>query len=193
MSFDIKTVETLPEKIGIVNIGLFGDWKKNIAKTKFENVALDTLMTHIQLHQDPIWKPLGAACLAAGQQWYNSLGHTGDLFISDSWLNKYHPGQSIEAHRHKSGIVSGVYYFEECSGIRFSKHGKFYHKVFATDGLKRESYDVQPHAGDLVLFMSDLTHESISATAERYSYAFNLFPTELRVKGLNKTIKINDE
>jgi len=111
-----------------------------------------------------------------------------NLKITQSWISVKRQGQYHETHRHPNSIVSGVYYWQDgVMPIVFEKdYMSDLHIDDDWDKMKEnpQAYNKQyvPVAKNtLLLFQSSMKHgvEPNTSNEDRYSLAFNTFPTLL--------------
>jgi len=107
-----------------------------------------------------------------------------EIYITQSWVNRSHPGQFHPRHRHQNSVISGVMYLdqddEDLSPIRFHRAHELYPVEFSYDELNEFNASCRtfdPKQGMLVLFPSLLEHDvEINRTNRtRTSLSFNTY------------------
>jgi len=186
----IETLNILPICIGKDNIGVLEEWQSKAKNTKIFSFDEKGSYSENNLQEYPDWQPLCEKLLKVSQTWFNSQGYTGELFMTSAWLNFFKPTQGIENHTHPNSFISGCYYFENCSGITFTKDQNSLDALFEVPGKKSNFFTYYPSAGDVLVFKSDLKHEVDLVSQPRVSFGFNCFPKELGVLGKSNYIKI---
>lgn len=177
---NVNTETIFPTPIGYADLGVDPDWRRLVEIRGFREG--DFYQTEMNLHEDPLWKPLANKCLEASNAWVKQLGYDVELFMTRFWINKYSPGQTIEHHRHPNSFVSGVYYFEDCSGTVFHKTeiGKEMRvKIGNLNEYTATSAGNAAKAGTLCMFLSHTEHSSDPDMNIRYSVSFNTMPKVL--------------
>lgn len=89
------------------------------------------------------------------------------LKINSMWVNIMRPGAQHTAHIHPHSVISGTYYLQTplgCSSIKFEdpRMGFFMNAPLVKPSAKtshKRFVNLQPRAGDLILFESWLRHE----------------------------------
>lgn len=138
-----------------------------------DNENLKGLRAHIEQHLQIFFK----------ETW--QPGNDVSLKLTQSWINKCHPGEAHHKHAHTNSIVSGVYYINadpETDKIFFDK-GVFDHMQINPVNFNiwnSSSWFFPVMSGMLVLFPSNLLHfvdavESTSIRDVRMSLSFNTF------------------
>lgn len=135
---------------------------------------------------------------------YNILDLQKDVKweIQNSWINLHRTGEYNSVHWHSNAIMSGVFYIQadDTTGpIRFYKAKNHMNLFFDTIRYDRsnplafneyssESFDMNPRAGDLILFPSHLQHsvDPNQSTNERISLAFNIFTRGITGEGTSR-------
>tara|TARA_B110000285_G_C15083868_1_gene595065 strand:+ start:757 stop:1383 length:627 start_codon:yes stop_codon:yes gene_type:complete len=127
------------------------------------------------------------AMMSNSMQFQDSVGWR----MTNSWAVKHDTGGWAQEHIHTNSVFSGVYYMdtnEHQGKIKFHKptHDQTILPLTFRPGSYKEPTDynldfahIQPENGMLVIFPSTLLH-SVSANKsewDRYSIAFNFFPT----------------
>jgi len=108
---------------------------------------------------------------------------TAKLYLTQSWVNVTHPGQSHHQHIHPNSFISGVIYFQAAENtdmIRFSNPRITYPltidpEQFNLFNSMSWSVPVQKHR--LLMFPSMMPHEvpTVQGGTTRISLAFNTF------------------
>lgn len=180
----IEAKEILPNLIGVVNIPPPVDWKihcNNLDMRILHNNDQSIKMRQsfdVYLQKHEFFKQLTDQFYEYSNKWLDSLLFRNRVFISTCWLNIFEKGQYVGRHHHNNSLISGVYYFEECSGIKFT-YPESKSDFRFTEALQGKHIH-KPKAGDLILYFSTTPHESLPCDKERrYSMAFNCFPTVL--------------
>jgi uncharacterized protein (TIGR02466 family) len=131
--------------------------------------------------------------------WFNSClkeikndlydGLVFDIKVTDAWFNKSSYTEKHHMHSHSNSVLSGVFYLtthEKKAKTKFYLPNPFHHIDFGNmmhtseNFVTSEKYiisDVQPVAGKLIVFPSNLQHnvETNITTESRYTIAFNSF------------------
>jgi uncharacterized protein (TIGR02466 family) len=108
-----------------------------------------------------------------------------DFFITQSWLNIVHPGESHPVHCHTNSIISGVFYVSavEDDAIQFYDPGSLMKNRTEIEMLEATIWsapvqNLDIHKNELILFPSWLGHgvtRNASNITNRISIAFNVF------------------
>tara|TARA_R110000868_G_C10789559_1_gene756178 strand:- start:68 stop:706 length:639 start_codon:yes stop_codon:yes gene_type:complete len=105
-----------------------------------------------------------------------------DFYITQSWLNWTHKGESHHEHVHPNSFLSGVFYLNVVAGrdeIVFSKVSNSPFSLPSSNytELNSDSWFWKVNAGDMVLFRSNIPHKvpEIKTDEVRISLAFNVF------------------
>ena len=105
--------------------------------------------------------------------------------ITQSWVTKNLRSNSQEIHTHPGSVVSGVFYIkcpQNSGDIEFNR-GKSVFEIQVNEKCQNswisDRYTYPSKTGNLLLFPSNLLHSvrSNESEEERYSLAFNSFPT----------------
>ena len=108
-----------------------------------------------------------------------------DFYITQSWLNIVHPGESHPIHCHTNSIISGIFYVSTVEGdaIQFYDPGSLMKNRTEIEMLEATIWNapvqnLDIHKNELILFPSWLGHgvtRNASTTTDRISIAFNVF------------------
>jgi uncharacterized protein (TIGR02466 family) len=108
-----------------------------------------------------------------------------DFYITQSWLNIVHPGESHPIHCHTNSIISGIFYVSTVEGdaIQFYDPGSLMKNRTEIEMLEATVWNapvqnLDIHKNELILFPAWLGHGvsgNASATTDRISFAFNVF------------------
>lgn len=108
-----------------------------------------------------------------------------DFYITQSWLNIVHPGESHPIHCHTNSIISGIFYVLTVEGdaIQFYDPGSLMKNRTEIEMLEATIWNapvqnLDIHKNELILFPSWLGHgvtQNASTTTDRISIAFNVF------------------
>ena len=105
-----------------------------------------------------------------------------EFYITQSWLNWTHKGESHHEHTHPNSFLSGVFYLNVVSGrdrIVFVKINDSPFDFMSDDytDLNSKTWFFPVKFGDMVLFRSNIPHRvpEISTDEVRISLAFNVF------------------
>lgn len=99
--------------------------------------------------------------------------------IFTSWGTKTPKNGASNTHSHGNSWLSGVYYPEDSSSIKFyNDHMSVFSDTVVEDNKYNTScYILKPIKDTLILFPSSVRHEILKNTKEtRYSLAFNILP-----------------
>jgi len=107
-----------------------------------------------------------------------------DFQITTSWITKTESGGYSHDHCHTNCAFSGIFYFDSCEGgeIRFTNPFPITFEFESNNELNifnSNSFTFKPEKNKLIIFPSCLYHKVLKNVSEndRYSLAFNLFPT----------------
>jgi uncharacterized protein (TIGR02466 family) len=112
-----------------------------------------------------------------------------DIKVTDAWFNKSSYTEKHHIHAHPNSVLSGVFYLtthEKKAKTKFYLPNPFHHIDFSKVMYSGESFitsekfivnEIQPVAGKLIIFPSDMQHnvETNITRNDRYSIAFNSF------------------
>jgi uncharacterized protein (TIGR02466 family) len=108
-----------------------------------------------------------------------------DFYITQSWLNVVHPGESHPVHCHTNSLISGIFYVSTVEGdaIQFYDPGSLMKNRTEIEMLDATVWNapvqnLNIHKNELILFPAWLGHGvsgNASATTDRISFAFNVF------------------
>jgi len=156
-----------------------------------DSILLDTTDNFKNRHSSDTYvlknkklKNLNTFCLDSLHHFYEfTEGQQSEMFITQSWLNLTHEGESHHCHTHPNSIISGVFFIktEETDDIRFLKtttQDIYYtnkaDKVF--NDWNSTSWFMPAKQGCLLLFRSSLMHEvPKTVSKKRISLSFNSF------------------
>ena len=136
-----------------------------------------------QLLNDIIFSKLKKTILDYSKLYLNELGHKfSDLQISNSWSNVLNPHQKIQRHRHPNSYISGVFYLNNATPIKFNNPLMDLFS-FKPSTLPPKSYRdaysaiIKTSKKQLLIFPSFLQHEvNTTKINNRISIAFNIIP-----------------
>jgi uncharacterized protein (TIGR02466 family) len=110
------------------------------------------------------------------------------FYITNSWINRYGPGDSLSPHIHNNSLISGCVYIDTKPGQgNLVFHHTAQHTVFPAsimpDTVEHNEYNSTTLmlndivTGDIILFPSSLMHSVTENTTNdwRYVLAFNVF------------------
>ena len=116
-----------------------------------------------------------------------------DLQITQSWVNIKQPGEHHWPHKHPNSIISGSYYWQDdIVPLVFTDdtESNFYiehnlEKLYSVEAAQK-IINVQAQKNTLILFESTVMHGvgPNNTDKDRYSLAFNMFPSKLGNKEL---------
>lgn len=140
------------------------------------------------LHRQPQFAWLAASVKRAANAYFDRGTFVRDgIEITEMWANVSEPGGHHRAHQHPNSWISGVYYLsapDGCGNISFQdpRPGASFLRLAQTSGGTPEfslQASVEPETDMMLLFPSWVTHAvgPSSATSDRISVAFNVFPT----------------
>jgi uncharacterized protein (TIGR02466 family) len=112
-----------------------------------------------------------------------------DIKVSDAWYNKSSYTEKHHIHAHPNSVLSGVFYLTthtKKAKTKFYFPNPFHHMDFSNIIYSGENFitsekfivtEVQPVAGKLIIFPSNIRHdvETNVTTESRYTIAFNSF------------------
>jgi len=113
---------------------------------------------------------------------YNT-GCSAKVYITQSWLNVTHPGESHHKHIHRNSFLSGVFYVQADKNLDTITFFKSYNPLmFDLDPTEynvfnSDQWEIPVETGKLLLFPSDLAHQvkPLSHANNRVSISFNTF------------------
>ncbi len=127
--------------------------------------------------------------LKAIKKYLTFLGYTKSFKILNSWSTKVKQNYQSQPHVHTNTWISGVYYTQDNSSIRFIKNwanSSFFNLGFNnTENIySSPTWDIKAKKNTLLLFPSELQHKIKKNVLkeDRYSIAFNVLP----IGGFNK-------
>ena len=136
--------------------------------------------------------------LKAIKEYLKLLGYTQNFKILNSWSTKIKPNYQSQPHVHTNTWISGVYYTQDNSSIRFIKNWanrSFFNLEFnnSTNIYSATKWDLKVKKNTLLIFPSELQHKIQKNTLkyDRYSIAFNVLPIGSFNKGQDNEITYN--
>jgi len=129
------------------------------------------------------------------KEYLKVLGYTQDFKILNSWSTKVGQNYQSQPHVHTNTWISGVYYTQDNSAIRFIKNwanSSFFNLEFnnLTNIYSATKWDIKVKKNTLLIFPSELQHKIQENTLNetRYSIAFNVLPIGKFNKGQDNEI-----
>ena len=136
--------------------------------------------------------------LKAIKEYLKLLGYTQNFKILNSWSTKIKPNYQSQPHVHTNTWISGVYYTQDNSSIRFIKNwanSSFFNLEFnnSTNIYSATKCDLKVKKNTLLIFPSELQHkiQKNILKGNRYSIAFNVLPLGSFNKGQDNEITYN--
>ena len=136
--------------------------------------------------------------LKAIKEYLKLLGYTHDFKILNSWSTKVKQNYQSQPHVHTNTWISGVYYTQDNSSIRFIKNwanSSFFNLEFnnSINIYSATRWDLKVKKNTLLIFPSELQHKIQKNTLkyDRYSIAFNVLPIGSFNKGQDNEITYN--
>ena len=136
--------------------------------------------------------------LKAIKEYLKLLGYTQNFKILNSWSTKIKPNYQSQPHVHTNTWISGVYYTQDNSSIRFIKNwsnSSFFNLEFnnSTNIYSATKWDLKVKKNTLLIFPSELQHkiQKNILKGNRYSIAFNVLPLGSFNKGQDNEITYN--
>ena len=136
--------------------------------------------------------------LKAIKEYLKLLGYTQNFKILNSWSTKIKPDYQSQLHVHTNTWISGVYYTQNDSSIRFIKNwanSSFFNLEFnnSTNIYSATKWDLKVKKNTLLIFPSELQHkiQKNILKGNRYSIAFNVLPLGSFNKGQDNEITYN--
>ena len=133
--------------------------------------------------------------LKAIKQYLDILGYEQEFKILNSWSTKVEKNFQSHPHVHTNTWISGVYYTQDNSSIRFIKNwanSSFFNLGFnnAKNIYSSPTWDIEAKKNTLLLFPSELQHKIKKNVLkeDRYSIGFNILPIGNFNKGLDNEI-----
>ena len=133
--------------------------------------------------------------LKAIKKYLTLLGYTQGFKILNSWSTKVKQNYQSQPHVHTNTWISGVYYTQDDSSIRFIKNwanSSFFNLEFnnSTNIYSATKWDLKVKKNTLLIFPSELQHKIKKNTLKeiRYSIAFNVLPIGSFNKGQDNEI-----
>ena len=136
--------------------------------------------------------------LKAIKEYLKLLGYTQNFKILNSWSTKIKPNYQSQPHVHTNTWISGVYYTQDNSSIRFIKNwanSSIFNLEFnnSTNIYSATKWDLKVKKNTLLIFPSELQHkiQKNILKGNRYSIAFNVLPLGSFNKGQDNEITYN--
>ena len=136
--------------------------------------------------------------LKAIKEYLKLLGYTQEFKILNSWSTKVKQNYQSQPHVHTNTWISGVYYTQDNSSIRFIKNwanSSFFNLEFnnSTNIYSATKWDLKVKKNTLLIFPSELQHkiQKNILKGNRYSIAFNVLPLGSFNKGQDNEITYN--
>ena len=136
--------------------------------------------------------------LKAIKEYLKLLGYTQEFKILNSWSTKVKQNYQSQPHVHTNTWISGVYYTQDNSSIRFVKNwanSSFFNLEFnnSTNIYSATKWDLKVKKNTLLIFPSELQHkiQKNILKGNRYSIAFNVLPLGSFNKGQDNEITYN--
>ena len=136
--------------------------------------------------------------LKAIKEYLKLLGYTQNFKILNSWSTKIKPNYQSQPHVHTNTWISGVYYTQDNSSIRFIKNwanSSFFNLEFnnSINIYSATRWDLKVKKNTLLIFPSELQHkiQKNILKGNRYSIAFNVLPLGSFNKGQDNEITYN--
>ena len=136
--------------------------------------------------------------LKAIKEYLKLLGYTQNFKILNSWSTKVKQNYQSQPHVHTNTWISGVYYTQDNSSIRFIKNwanSSFFNLEFnnSTNIYSATKWDLKVKKNTLLIFPSELQHkiQKNILKGNRYSIAFNVLPLGSFNKGQDNEITYN--
>lgn len=123
-----------------------------------------THLTHMKLHEDPVFKPLVDQIYESAIEYGIHLGYAPDyvfkLSIGNMWTNVSNKGDYNFPHIHAGSILSGAYYISTVPENKIVFFDNYNSMEIPTninsDSYDRVTYDCVP--GRLIVFRGDMPH-----------------------------------
>ena len=193
MPIPSQTVGLFPEPVSRYTVWS-ESWKPQLLSVNLEPVDRRHYAdNHDYSHDDRVldrWPTLNRTILDCCQQFANEvLGIRDPLRITQSWINRYRPGEYIHQHNHPNSLVSATWYWQlpETAEILFHRHAlnsahtwtmKFDRHGDSASGFAAQITSIRVEEGDLLIWPSYLVH-SVPAwnhDEPRYSLSLNAMP-----------------
>ena len=171
---------------------------KNISYKSNPNSDKCYLSKSVKILDDKKLKKEKETFLKAIKEYLKLLGYTHDFKILNSWSTKVKQNYQSQPHVHTNTWISGVYYTQDNSSIRFIKNwanSSFFNLEFnnSINIYSATRWDLKVKKNTLLIFPSELQHKSQKNTLkyDRYSIAFNVLPIGSFNKGQDNEITYN--
>ena len=104
--------------------------------------------------------------------------------VTQMWMNRATKGYKVHKHHHPNSMFSAVYYVQDTNGTRFFQESLWSKDFGLLSPMKHPNqgiehvYEHSAKAGQLLVFPSQMQHDSAEQTHEgyRYTMALNAFP-----------------
>ena len=153
------------------------------------------LSTSVKILENKKLKKEKEIFLKAIKEYLKLLGYTREFKILNSWSTKVKQNYQSQPHVHTNTWISGVYYTQDNSFIRFIKNwanSSFFNLEFnnSTNIYSATKWDLKVKKNTLLIFPSELQHKIQKNTLkyDRYSIAFNVLPIGSFNKGQDNEI-----
>ena len=148
------------------------EWNKNIAN-KISKDSLNSKEEFKELHE---WF---AKCLEEARVHFKFPFEK--IVLTQSWANKTITNEQHHLHTHPNSLISGIFYLtsHESGATFFEKEDSWKTNLFFNNDSNKINTKIKPTSGKLLLFPSQIRHgvTKIESLEERYSIAFNAFPS----------------
>jgi len=156
------------------------------------------LSKSVKILEDKKLKKEKETFLKAIKEYLDLLGYTKEFKILNSWSTKVEKNHQSQPHVHTNTWISGVYYTQDNSSIRFIKNwssSSFFNLEFNNSNniYSATKWDLKVKKNTLLIFPSELQHKIKKNELEenRYSIAFNVLPVGSFNKGQDNEITYN--
>ena len=171
---------------------------KNITYRNNINSKKCYLSKSVKILEDKKLKKEKEVFLTAIKEYLNILGYSRGFKILNSWSTKVKQDYESQLHVHTNTWISGVYYTQNNSSIRFIKNwanSSFFNLEYdnQTNIYSATKWDLKVKKNTLLIFPSELQHKIQKNTLkdDRYSIAFNVLPLGSFNKGEDNEITYN--
>ena len=171
---------------------------KNISYKSNHHSDKCYLSKSVKILDDKKLKKEKETFLKAIKEYLKLLGYTHDFKILNSWSTKVKQNYQSQPHVHTNTWISGVYYTQDNSSIRFIKNwanSSFFNLEFnnSINIYSATRWDLKVKKNTLLIFPSELQHKIQKNTLkyDRYSIAFNVLPIGSFNKGQDNEITYN--
>ena len=171
---------------------------KNISYKSNPNSDKCYLSKSVKILDDKKLKKEKETFLKAIKEYLKLLGYTHGFKILNSWSTKVKQNYQSQPHVHTNTWISGVYYTQDNSSIRFIKNwanSSFFNLEFnnSINIYSATRWDLKVKKNTLLIFPSELQHKIQKNTLkyDRYSIAFNVLPIGSFNKGQDNEITYN--